>query len=88
MFSKLFAAAALAAVLAAASPAAARADDGDSSCAYSFDVTRSNDGAASGCPVATWHGGSYDPTMIDGTPASDGAPEPAPVNLAMLWTTP
>jgi hypothetical protein len=87
MFSKLFAAAALAAAL-AASPAAARASDGDSSCAYSFDVTRSNDGAPSGCAVATWYGGSYDPTMLDTTPLTDGAPEPAPVNLAMLWTTP
>jgi hypothetical protein len=86
MSSKLLAAAALAAAL-AASPAAARASDGES-CAYSFDVTRSNDGAPSGCPVATWHGGSYDPTMLDTTPPTEGAPEPAPVNLAMLWTTP
>ncbi len=87
MFSKLLSAAALVAVL-AASPAAVRADENDSACTFSYDVTRSNDVAPSGCPVATWHGGSYDPTMLDTTPPTDGAPEPAPVNLAMLWTTP
>jgi hypothetical protein len=87
MVSKILSAAALAAVL-AASPFAARASDGDSACTYSFDVEHSNEGAPSGCPVATWHGGSYDPTMLDTTPPTDGASEPAPVQLALLWTTP
>jgi hypothetical protein len=87
MVSKLLAAAAVAAAL-AVSPVAVRASDGDSTCTYSYDVTRSNDGAPAGCPVATWHGGSYDPTVLDTTPRTDGAPEPAPVQLALLWTTP
>ncbi len=61
-------------LLALSSPEAPAHAPSPDTCVYEFDITRAQEPAPSGCPVASWGGDLYDATEIQPTfSAHDGA---------------